>query len=379
MDAHHFDDLARSLADHLPRRHVLGIIGALALGHRLAGPPDEAVARVCRVVGERCGKGIKGNCCAGTTCRRRKSGRGTCACRAGLTECNGSCFDIANDPLGCGPACRTCPKDTDCCNGACCPAGQRCCGGICTDLTTDDANCGGCTQACPQDLTCCDSRCRVLAADPRHCGACGHACPATYICRDGQCVCPNGWQACGGVCRNVQEDHVNCGQCGVVCSPLRRCQGGQCVCGREGVTCLEPWNPGTICGLPENHRCIENIDCCSGSCDQDPGLSEERFCAPCQGRYCGGDGRCCGGFACTPRQRDETKWCGGCAGDDYDCATNDECCYSDCTPRSPSNPDAGRMTCLSLQGGPCVQNHDCRACGEHRNCVNACVDGRCRI
>lgn len=378
MDATRFDELTRKLAAPLPRRRALRLAGITSLGWWSGSHAPGADARVCHIVGERCGKGIKGTCCPGTTCRRRKTGRGTCVCRPGLTSCNGYCFDIANDPQGCGPNCRTCPPDTDCCNGSCCPAGQRCCGGICTDLTADDQNCGGCTQVCPDGLTCCDSRCRVLAADPRHCGKCGHACGRGYLCQQGQCVCPAGWQDCGdGVCRNVQVDNDHCGQCGNACSRFNRCEQGQCVCGRDGVTCVKPHDPSTVCGLPDNSRCTESTDCCSDVClyisPTDPGGN----CLPCLGRGCQRR-PCCGGYSCETRARDGQQFCGGCAPVGSDCLGDSECCVTTCTVEGERDGVPYR-TCASLAGGPCGQPIDCRACYQGRRCVDVCVDGRCRI
>lgn len=377
MDAPRFDQFARTLGHHLPRRHAFRLASAFILGRILTDDADDASARVCRVVGERCGKGITGHCCPGATCRRRKTGRGSCACRAGLTACNGYCFDIASDPLGCGPACRVCPVDTDCCNGACCPAGQRCCEGACTDLTTDDQNCGGCTQACPEGMTCCGSRCRLLEIDSRHCGTCGHACGRGAVCQQGQCVCAPGWADCGdGVCVNLQTDRAHCGRCEQTCSRPYLCQAGQCVCGGEGQRCVD--TRFTVCGIPDFGACTENIDCCSDACDRDIPDDPEGRCAPCRGVFCEPNRPCCGGETCVTRPRDGLGLCGGCAGQDQECTTNEECCYADCT-RDNRDPGSDLRTCLSYGGGRCVVNRDCRSCRVDRLCRNVCVGGRCRF
>lgn len=371
MDTGQFDTFARSVGSRLPRRQAVRALGALLLGRRAWHEPESASARKCSLVDERCGKGISGHCCTGSFCRRRKKGRGSCTCRPGLTNCNGSCLDIASDPLGCGTGCRTCAEDTDCCNGVCCPPRWRCCGGGCIDLTADNDNCGGCTQVCPEGLTCCDSRCRLFDSDPRHCGACGHACGAGFICQAGQCVCPPGRQECGGVCRDVQTDSANCGGCGVTCPRAYACQAGQCVCGPQSQVCYG--NAIRPCGLQDHAVCTSDLECCTG-CDMD-GLNDGTGrCYPCLGQYCDGNRRCCGGHACVTRARDGLQFCGGCAQQGGDCETNGECCTSDCA----IDDDGSGTICSSLAGGRCVDNRDCRACYRGHRCVNACVGGRCQ-
>lgn len=380
MDPLRFDDLARRLARRLPRRQALHALGAVVAAASVGSVVPDTSARVCRIVGEHCGKGFRGRCCEGASCNKRKSGRGVCTCRPGLTSCNGICFDIANDPRACGARCRACPDDTDCCNGGCCPPGWRCCGGVCTDLTGDDLNCGGCTQECPEGLTCCGSRCRLLEADPHHCGKCGNACGLGYLCQQGQCVCPAGWQDCGdGICRNLQaNDDNNCGQCGNACSRLTRCQQGQCVCGRDGTQCVEPHNPVTVCGVPDDGRCTENYECCSGSCVRDVSDIPGGYCYPCLGRTCDGNHSCCGGYACLELLSTGEKFCGTCGGQDAECVSNSDCCFADCTVEGEVD-GIPYSTCQSLAGGRCSQNHDCRACEEGRRCVGACIGGRCQF
>lgn len=366
MEAVRFDDLTRTISRLATRRGALrllsGAVAALGLG--ASGQPG--MARVCRTVGDRCGKGIKGHCCPGAVCRRGKKGRGRCVCRPGLTQCGDHCFDGPNDPRGCGPKCEVCPEETDCCNGACCPAGQRCCGGVCTDLTSDNANCGGCTQECPAGLTCCDSRCRLFTDDPRHCGTCGHACRRGEICANGQCVCRPGYADCGeGFCRDLQSDVRNCGACQAPCGSMQVCQAGQCVC-QPGTQICDEAEPSN-CGHADSAICTSNQECCTGGCD-------EGRCYPCRGQLCiRPEHTCCAGFECELRPEDDLKFCGGCAGSDQPCFTNADCCFSDCN-------EVGRFRlCLSRAGGPCARNRDCLACEEEGNCTNACVDGRCRV
>src|SRR5215216_1148147 len=372
MDNSRFDALTMAFSAVRSRREtarLFAIGAAAALGLREIVP---ASGRVCRQVGDHCGTGIKGHCCPGTSCRKGRKGHGHCVCRPGLTECGGYCFDINSDPLGCGATCVVCPKDTDCCNGVCCPAGQRCCGGECRDLTADNHNCGGCTQECPAGLTCCDSRCRDIQGDTRHCGRCDASCATGESCVNGQCACQAPNADCGdGICRNFQSDAANCGACGVRCGLNQICRGGQCECRTRYRRCGVS-NPDR-CGLPDNAVCERNEDCCLHECQVSGGVGH---CQPCLGELCEGSGydfQCCGGLTCqVAPQPNLGYYCGGCVGLDWYCTNDADCCFSDCT--------GSRFgTCVSLAGGRCASNLDCRACYIEDNCTNACVDGRCRV
>jgi hypothetical protein len=376
MDATRFDQLTRTISRVVTRRRVGRVLGSAVLALGLGPSNQRAVARVCRSVGERCGKGVKGRCCPGASCRKGRKGRGRCVCRDGLTACGGHCFEGPNDPRGCGPKCTVCPEDTDCCNGACCPAGQRCCGGVCKDLTADNANCGGCTQECPAELTCCDSRCRDLPIDTRHCGRCNTPCPTGETCVNGQCACRAPNANCGdGVCRDLQRDAANCGACGARCGLNQVCQGGQCTCRAGYRTCGPVFS--TTCGLPDDALCERDEECCAtaaGSCEVRGGVGR---CQPCRGRGCGGpayDFQCCGGLTCEAVHPDRTYHCGGCVGRWGYCDNDGDCCVTECTGGGGDIKE-----CLSSAGGPCVANDDCRTCFRGGNCVNACVDGRCRV
>lgn len=380
MDTRTFDAIAREIAGRKTKRGALRVILGALVGIGVGLPEEPASARACRVVGAPCGKRKKARCCRGAVCRKGVVGGNVCTCPPPLTGCRGRCVDTATDPLACGATCAVCPDDTDCCNGLCCKAGQRCCGGRCIDLTSDNLNCGGCTQECPGSLTCCDSRCRDLRGDQRHCGGCYQPCPNGEECFDGQCACRAPRADCGdGVCRNLQSDSAHCGACGMRCSPNQLCRAGQCAC-RPGFRRCANASP-EFCGLPDDAICQRDSECCNpaqGSCRVLGGVGR---CVPCQGVRCGGPGydfQCCGGLTCEEAPPPNSgRYCGGCAGRDWYCTNDSDCCSSDCTGGDP-NPEVGK-TCLSTVGGRCVSNEDCRTCRRGPTCTNACVGGRCRV
>jgi hypothetical protein len=369
-----FDELARSVGVSRTRRGVLRAAFGAMLGGGLATIVNQVTARKrCRLVGQHCGKGKKGHCCAGATCHKGEVGGNICSCPQNLTNCRGHCVDSNSNPNACGAECAICPDDTDCCNGVCCKEGQRCCGGACTDLTADNANCGGCTQECPENLTCCDSRCRTFTEDPRHCGTCGHQCNAAQICANGQCICPQGLRDCGdGFCRDLETDLQNCGTCERACGGLHlTCEQGECRCAAHFRVSCFPLETDR-CGRAGDQICNREDECCGGNCVLYGG---RRRCRPCLGVPCTEDRQCCQRLSCllSSGPNDLARFCGGCRGRRQTCTANGQCCSSDCTPDSPGS------TCLSNRGGRCDSRYDCRECFLNGNCLDACVDGRCRV
>lgn len=81
-----------------------------------------------------CGK----TCAASETCAT-----GNCACKSGLTRCNGDCTDTKADNANCGTCGTTCGELETCTTGSCeCSAGLVRCGGACIDPRNDSAYCG---------------------------------------------------------------------------------------------------------------------------------------------------------------------------------------------------------------------------------------------
>jgi hypothetical protein len=169
------DELSKSLAESVPRRESLRLIGAALAGAVLsplgvrtawAAGPDRCLA-FCR-----------------------------CANKAQQNQC------LA--------ACRACSGNT-----------SRLCG-----------TCGTYT-CCSTSTACCNGACTSVNSDPRNCGACGNVCAAsTPYCDQGVCRgCPEGATNCGGACIDTNWDSTNCGGCGIVCPPQFACSFGVC----EGI------------------------------------------------------------------------------------------------------------------------------------------------
>jgi len=216
------DEFSKLLAESVPRRESLRLIGAvlagavlspLGLGTAWAAGPDR-----CRAFCRWCSNKAQRNQCLA-------------ACRA----CNGNTSRL----------CGSCGAYT------CCPTGTACCNGYCADLAHDVYNCGGCGTPCDapgpyETVACvggecvygcvagalvCNGTCTPVNSDPRNCGACGYVCPGG-ICANGSCgACNFPFIACGGVCVDPTSDRNNCGGCGNQCADDEACISGFCASG----------------------------------------------------------------------------------------------------------------------------------------------------
>ena len=242
MDDHRFDDLARALANRLPRRRLLqraaGVLGGALLAGRAARARAQACAQ-CLPAWQCCGTGHAIPCCA---------------------------------------------ADGTCCDQICCNAGYACVGGFC-QACEPEKRCG--SACCTAEQTCENGQC--VAACPAGATTCGDACcTAEQTCENGQCVaaCPVGRTARRGVaaeagCEPCQVGTVQCGgACVLECKPGRIMNVDTCACECEGQSC------GTEC-CPAEQECTFHGD------DERP----PRCClkgTSC-GLYCKGDPRirCC--------------------------------------------------------------------------------------
>jgi hypothetical protein len=121
-----FDDLSRVIASEVPRRKMLGMLGAafggavmVSLGLRSAAfAQDSAVLK--------CGSGqiiCNGKCCSGTC----QDGR---CCEKGMNHCGYECCPEAF--ICCSGHCCTC-KTAVCFRGFCCESGIVC-DGVCCEI-----------------------------------------------------------------------------------------------------------------------------------------------------------------------------------------------------------------------------------------------------
>jgi MYXO-CTERM domain-containing protein len=124
-----------------------------------------------------------------------------------LTDCAGSCVDVASDPAHCGGCGLACGANQICSAGSCaCPAGLALCDGACVDTQSSGANCGGCGNACPTGQVC-------------NAGICSSSCAA-------------GLTQCGQDCVDTSTNLAHCGGCDAACvlsGALAACVGGSCV------------------------------------------------------------------------------------------------------------------------------------------------------
>lgn len=334
-----FDGVARALAEPMPRRRLLGLLGLAVLG---AAAPSRALAgvgatgRVCGPVEKRCGA----RCCGRhQTC----VGSGAAArCVCGDPElpdrCGKECGDLRFGYGGCGRCGRACPFGSECRGGQCVPAAPECagvfchssvpdggegtlplaanawcCNGTCVDIRREERNCGGCGRRCPAGQTCCRGVCRNTRRDPAACGGCFERCPTEKpICHAAVCreKCPKPLKRCGRTCGNpnsqvccdgklidkdeLQVSDAHCGGC-KPCPAGTTCRAGACgpVCaegqGFCGGRCVDTTSDRANCG-PDCTQCDYNApECCAGTCTNI--VLNEEHCGACfnkckPGEYC---------------------------------------------------------------------------------------------
>ncbi|MCU1451088.1 MAG: hypothetical protein JWP02_3258 [Acidimicrobiales bacterium] len=164
-----FDDLSRGMADSMPRRGVLKMVGAAV-----------AAAAAATVLKPFRGDAITTSCPAGTSLCGNTCCKGTCSQAA--TSC---CCDAGQTP--CGPGC--CAKGVACLNqttGLCgCPAGTTPCGsGVNTTCCPAGA---ACSSGCPTPQTF-----GPKSKTKTCCAAQGESCDAIPCCPGRGLVCVGG-------------------------------------------------------------------------------------------------------------------------------------------------------------------------------------------
>jgi hypothetical protein len=351
MDASHFDDFARLLAERPSRRNMLRALawglggGVAALRGGVAG-----AAPRCKRIGQHCQ--TSEDCCPGPTRNGNvycdAAGTRQCqACPSGTVACNGGCADLLTDVDNCG-ACNTiCPFGAICNAGVCCtpePASTTCagkdcgtavnncgqnvtcgpetcsgtgetCGGGgvpnvcgCTDDGTACAgkDCGDTVNNCGQTVNCgtctgtgqtcggggipgvCGCTDDGTACSDKECGYATNNCGATVFCGD----CGTGLTCCNNHCVDLSSDNANCGDCGITCpaSEFLTCQTGSCEC-QPGVPDFCP-NIGCV----DLQTDVSNCGSCGTECNT--GAGEICCSGSCRNILndpdnCGGCGKAC--------------------------------------------------------------------------------------
>jgi hypothetical protein len=167
--------------------------------------------------------------------------------------------------------------------------------------------------------------------------------------------------------------------CNGTCIPTNQC------CTRQDCPAL----PGNVCcnggctdaKLEPGFLCSNDTNCCSEYC-RDARPNEPRCAATCRGKRCTLDSDCCPGITCQ-LQNPTFATCGGCSDGGFNCASDEECCFTDCTQVIPG---FALKACMSQPGGPCEKSLDCRSCfGTSGQCTvvrngvpgDVCLNGTC--
>lgn len=321
------DDLARALAEPMPRRRVLRLFGGVIVA---AAVPGSALARPRR-------RGAL--CVAGETVCQTSPTKYTCCNEFNPVCCKSpSALLCCKEGCSCGtdargyPDCVRCPRCAkgfqECGKSGCCEPGKVC------------ASTSGDVLCCRRGEAGCGSRCcarGLRCADPK---------------KETCSPCPKGQQACGEKC---------CPK-GKTCCDSRK---GLC-CDKKGATCCDQGEAGRAlwicCNAPR--RCLRYADvpkvsrCCPEDRIVEP-VAGSQYCCPVTHVSIGGKpGKT--GKECCPR----SKVCG--SGKNVTC----------CTSGTVADLDANQRCC----GGRCVNYNidprNCGACGEV--CASGlCIDGAC--
>ena len=249
MEGHRFDRLSRGLAARMDRRRAIAGLLGLAAGAVGVGEATAADSRrtFCRALNTSCNRSTQ--CCSGFCDTRRSQHRtrvNKCACPDGITNCRGTCFDLANDDRNCGACGVRCPGELTCNDGVCDCGDLSVCGITCRDLEADTDNCGTCGTQCAVGASCeggecvcpgpndgiCDNTCTDISTT-EHCGPSCEPCGDGFDCVQGACTCGGatcgeGEKCCGGVCTKTEQNDSNCGACGNVCGADEICIASAC-------------------------------------------------------------------------------------------------------------------------------------------------------
>jgi Stigma-specific protein, Stig1 len=337
-----FDEMAKALAEGVPRREALRRLGSglattllASLGVERAWaacPPGTTLCgrkcvnlqtdrKNCGSCGHDCQNDqrcVSGSCSGGSGGGGGGDGGGLCAnycsglptnqrasCQSACNACGGDTSRLCASNTSGTVAC--CPQGAPCCSGNCCGVGQQCCLGgngsaYCTGLGTnqDCSRCGDtCTggkfcvnQACAcanGQIDCGDGICVNLGTN-LNCSRCGDTCSGGKFCVGGTCACPSGQADCGtGVCVNLGTNS-NCSRCGDACTGGKFCVSGTCTCPSGQADCGD----GICVNLGTNSNCSGCGDACTGGrvCN-----SNRQCVCPSGQEFCSGS--CCDGICCS--------------------------------------------------------------------------------
>ena len=325
------DDVARVLAEPMPRRRAVRVIGGAVIGVAFGG------------FWTRGARAQQGECLPGHS---------PCITSPNLVCCNDLTEDCVPGPLH---ICRNKPTP--------CPAGTTHCGG------RYDFDC------CRPGFDCENSVC--VPGCPPGSKKCGRTCCGRdQQCSGGRCVkaCPRGRAVCGKKCCPKGQRCVNAST--GLCTP---CKKGQTSCGKKccpkGTFCCNPAR-GICCKKSGGECCFTNPNDmqASGVCCQSPSNCAregdlEGANVPGGGTICCPPSRQAPNSACCPPGSTAHKVLKVGVGIPLACCPNDRFCGEECMARAPG---AGVFE-QCCDGVPRNTHSDPRNCGA---CGNVCAEGQ---
>lgn len=358
------DDLARAVADGVPRRVVVGRIAAFMAAF-IVGDPELAFGakkKRCPKGRRRCGD----TCCKpGYVCQTKKH-RKHCVCPKPKKACNGRCVDTKTDARNCGHCGQRCNAGETCVAGTCRaattnepgPVAATCSDGVRNGNETD-VDCGG--PSCPK---CADGRACVAGSDC-----------VSGVCSAGVCVEPT--PACSAEVCGAQHGCPACTN-GRACAAGTDCASGHCA----GGVCVECSNTGHCTGTTAS--ACHAVACVSGACTQ---VVDDTN-VPSDGNDCTDD-VCTDGVPSHPPKNAETVCAAGvcdgkgsCVGctTASDCGTDTACVSYTCTEgqcgtmQAGAGSPAGSATC----SGSTLSAPVCDANGDVQQSQTSCAPYVCQ-
>jgi hypothetical protein len=336
------DDLARAVADGVPRRVVVGRIAAFMAAF-IVGDPELALGAK-----KRCPKGRRhcgDRCCKPGYVCKKQHGKHHCVCPKPHKVCGGRCVNPRTDERNCGRCGHRCAAGETCVAGTCTrqqqPTGQQPPAPTCTDGIQNgnetDVDCGGPTcQKCAEGKRC----------------ATGTDC-ATGVCTGGVCVAPA--PACSADVCGAQHGCPACAL-GKSCSGGADCASGHCSSG-VCVQCESAAN----CTAAAAGSCQQAV-CTSGTCGfaaDDTNVPASTTCAT---------GTCSGGIPVVTFVA-------------YGSPAGSTTCASSTTMSTPVCDGQGNVAQSQTNCSPyfCADNTCQSSCSDPSGCVagDTCLNGQC--